>query len=199
MASMIGLPLSGTKKSAPGKGWYRAESDEGHGRADKTRQGGPVQPLQHQFAQVRRVDQMLQSDLAAPRKQRHTVKRIFDRLLDEHGVEAVTYPIVRNYAADQRSQIAVETCRARGRRPRGGPSRIRADTAIAAVTAAADLPGFQGFDECGHSVAAIPAPDGWREVWQTGDGTIRTAPVAGWMIGANSIGNALIFDDDLGP
>ncbi|MFJ3513119.1 hypothetical protein [Streptomyces luteogriseus] len=66
------------------------------------------------------------------------------------------------------------------------------------LTPAADLPGFQGFDECGRSIAAIPAPDGWREVWRTGDGTIRTAPVVGWMIGANSIGHALIFDDDLG-
>ncbi|GAA2616628.1 hypothetical protein GCM10010304_82770 [Streptomyces roseoviolaceus] len=31
------------------------------------------------------IDQMLRVDLDAPRKQRHTVKRIFDRLLDEHG------------------------------------------------------------------------------------------------------------------
>jgi hypothetical protein len=33
------------------------------------------------------IDQMLRADLDAPRKQRHTVKRIFDRLLDEHGAE----------------------------------------------------------------------------------------------------------------
>jgi hypothetical protein len=37
------------------------------------------------------IDQMLRADLDAPRKQRHTVKRIFDRLLDEHG--AVEVPL----------------------------------------------------------------------------------------------------------
>lgn len=37
------------------------------------------------------IDQMLRADLDAPRKQRHTVKRIFDRLLDEHGAVEVTY------------------------------------------------------------------------------------------------------------
>jgi hypothetical protein len=31
------------------------------------------------------IDQMLRVDLGAPRKQRHTVKRIFDRLVDEHA------------------------------------------------------------------------------------------------------------------
>ncbi|MFD6115276.1 hypothetical protein ACWGQT_12790 [Streptomyces yangpuensis] len=30
------------------------------------------------------IDEMLRADLDAPRKQRHTVKRIFERLLDEH-------------------------------------------------------------------------------------------------------------------
>ncbi|MDG9709540.1 hypothetical protein [Streptomyces sp. DH10] len=57
------------------------------------------------------IDEMLRSDLDAPRKQRHTVKRIFDRLLDKHGAEAVTYPMVRAYVADRRPQIAVEAGR----------------------------------------------------------------------------------------
>lgn len=57
------------------------------------------------------IDEMLRADLDAPRKQRHTVKRIFDRLLDEHGAEAVTYPMVRAYVADRRPQIAVEAGR----------------------------------------------------------------------------------------
>ncbi len=39
------------------------------------------------------IDQMLRVDLDAPRKQRHTVKRIFDRLLDEHGAVEVTYEV----------------------------------------------------------------------------------------------------------
>ena len=32
------------------------------------------------------IDEILRADLDAPRKQRHTVKRIFDRLMDEHGM-----------------------------------------------------------------------------------------------------------------
>ncbi|MGW5609452.1 hypothetical protein ACWEWI_25775 [Streptomyces sp. NPDC003753] len=36
------------------------------------------------------IDTILKADLTAPRKQRHTVKRIYDRLLDEH--EAVDTP-----------------------------------------------------------------------------------------------------------
>lgn len=54
---------------------------------------------------------MLRADLDAPRRQRLTVKRIFDRLLDEHGAEAVTDPMVRAYVADRRPQIAVEAGR----------------------------------------------------------------------------------------
>jgi transposase len=57
------------------------------------------------------IDQMLRVDLDAPRKQRHTVKRIFDRLVDEHAAEEVTYPMVRAYVADRRPQIKVEAGR----------------------------------------------------------------------------------------
>ncbi|WP_420802703.1 hypothetical protein [Streptomyces cavernae] len=59
------------------------------------------------------IDQMLRADLDAPRKQRHTVKQIFDRLLDEHGAVEVTYPMVRAYVAVRRPQIRIE-----GRAPR---------------------------------------------------------------------------------
>ncbi|MFE9628489.1 hypothetical protein [Streptomyces sp. NPDC006527] len=69
------------------------------------------------------IDAMLRSDLDAPRKQRHTVKRIFDRLLDEHGAEAVTYPMVRAYVADRRPQIAVEAGRGVVDRHRVLPAR----------------------------------------------------------------------------
>ncbi|ONI79638.1 hypothetical protein ALI144C_22945 [Actinosynnema sp. ALI-1.44] len=34
-------------------------------------------------------------DLDAPRKQRHTVKRIFDRLIDEHAMVDVSYQVVQ--------------------------------------------------------------------------------------------------------
>ncbi|MEU0390344.1 IS21 family transposase [Streptomyces chartreusis] len=57
------------------------------------------------------IDQMLRADLDAPRKQRHTVKRIFDRLLDEHGAVEVTYPMVRAYVAVRRPQIRIEAGR----------------------------------------------------------------------------------------
>jgi transposase len=57
------------------------------------------------------IDQMLRVDLDAPRKQRHTVKRIFDRLVDEHAAEGVTYPMVRAYVAERRPQIKVEVGR----------------------------------------------------------------------------------------
>jgi hypothetical protein len=50
------------------------------------------------------VDQMLRADLDAPRKQRHTVKRIFDRLVDEHDATQVTYRMVRAYVAERRAR-----------------------------------------------------------------------------------------------
>ncbi|MFI9809989.1 hypothetical protein ACIHEJ_37780 [Streptomyces sp. NPDC052301] len=53
------------------------------------------------------IDGILRADLDAPRKQRHTVTRIFHRLLEEHGAD-VSYPMVRRYVADRKTQIAVE-------------------------------------------------------------------------------------------
>jgi len=57
----------------------------------------PVKPL---------IDKMLTADLYAPRKQRHTARRIHTRLLDEHGVEGLSYPTVRDYVRRRRPQIA---------------------------------------------------------------------------------------------
>ncbi|MER5423944.1 hypothetical protein [Streptosporangium roseum] len=37
------------------------------------------------------IDAMPPADLDAPRKQRHTAKRIFDRLVDEYGAVNVSY------------------------------------------------------------------------------------------------------------
>lgn len=53
------------------------------------------------------IDAMLREDLAAPRKQRHTATRIWNRLIDEHAAE-VGYPSVRDYVRARRSQIAAE-------------------------------------------------------------------------------------------
>ncbi|MDN3259845.1 hypothetical protein QWJ26_08465 [Streptomyces sp. CSDS2] len=57
------------------------------------------------------IDGILQADLDAPRKQRHTVTRIFHRLVEEHGAN-VSYPMVRRYVADRKPQIAVEAGKA---------------------------------------------------------------------------------------
>jgi len=57
------------------------------------------------------IDDILRADLDAPRKQRHTVTRIFARLVDEHGMIDVSYPVVRAYVAARRPQIRVEAGR----------------------------------------------------------------------------------------
>ena len=45
------------------------------------------------------VDQWLQEDLSRNRKQRHTAKRIFERLRDEHGFNG-GYTTVKNYVRE---------------------------------------------------------------------------------------------------
>jgi transposase len=57
------------------------------------------------------IDGMLRADLDAPRKQRHTAKRIFDRLLAEYGAVEVTYRMVRAYVAQRRREIWLQTGR----------------------------------------------------------------------------------------
>jgi transposase len=53
------------------------------------------------------VDEMLREDLEAPRKQRHTARRIFQRLVDEHDA-AVSYSYVAKYVHHRRPQITAE-------------------------------------------------------------------------------------------
>jgi transposase len=58
------------------------------------------------------IDAWLRDDLDAPRKQRHTAKRIFDRLLDEHqAIGVVSYGMVRDYVATRRREIRGEAGR----------------------------------------------------------------------------------------
>jgi transposase len=47
-------------------------------------------------AMVPVIDAILEADRAGPVKQRHTAKRIFERLRDEHGFSG-GYPIVKDY------------------------------------------------------------------------------------------------------
>jgi hypothetical protein len=57
------------------------------------------------------IDDILRADLDAPRKQRHTVKRIYDRLIAEQDMHDVSYAVVRAYAADRKPKIRVEAGR----------------------------------------------------------------------------------------
>ncbi|MDX3568408.1 hypothetical protein PV648_03565 [Streptomyces sp. ID05-47C] len=54
---------------------------------------------------------MVRADLDAPRKQRHTVKRIFERPLYEHGADEIWYQMVRGYVADRREEIRLQAGR----------------------------------------------------------------------------------------
>jgi transposase len=53
------------------------------------------------------IDAMLREDLTAPSKQRHTARRVFERLCDEHGAH-VSYSYVAKYVHRRRPEIAAE-------------------------------------------------------------------------------------------
>jgi transposase len=57
------------------------------------------------------IDAMLTEDTTAPRKQRHTARRIMARLIEEHGAEELSYSTVRDYVRVRRAQIDVEAGR----------------------------------------------------------------------------------------
>lgn len=56
----------------------------------------PVKPL---------IDAMLRENLDAPRKQRHTARRVHARLVDEFGHTEMRYPTVRDYVRRRRPEI----------------------------------------------------------------------------------------------
>lgn len=60
---------------------------------------GPLKPA---------IDEMLRADLDAPRKQRHTATRIFNRLVDEHGATELSYSSVRDYVRVRRAEILAQ-------------------------------------------------------------------------------------------
>jgi Mu transposase-like protein len=51
------------------------------------------------------IDEMLRADLDAPRKQRHTARRVHARLVEEHGQTEITYSTVRDYVRVRRPEI----------------------------------------------------------------------------------------------
>ncbi|MFT7866873.1 MULTISPECIES: transposase [Amycolatopsis] len=57
------------------------------------------------------VDAMLRADLGAPRKQRHTARRIFDRLVAEHEMEGISYATVSDYEGRRRAEVRREAGR----------------------------------------------------------------------------------------
>jgi transposase len=58
------------------------------------------------------IDEMLRSDLDAPKKQRHTARRVLARLVDEHGASDLSYSTVRDHVRKRRPEIAAEAGRA---------------------------------------------------------------------------------------
>ena len=58
------------------------------------RQDPPRRPRLEPFTGV--IDAILEADRQVPRKQRHTAKRIFERLRDEHEFDG-QYTIVKDY------------------------------------------------------------------------------------------------------
>lgn len=84
-----------TVKAALGSAWPSQ-------RAEYPKRRSKLDP----FKEV--IDAMLIADLDAPRKQRHTATRIFTRLIDEHAMHDVSYPVVSAYVATRRPQIRVE-------------------------------------------------------------------------------------------
>jgi transposase len=54
------------------------------------------------------VDEWLIADLDAPRKQRHTVKRIYTRLIAEFEATDISYSALRDYVSKRRPEIWVE-------------------------------------------------------------------------------------------
>ena len=67
-------------RPAPGHG---AQDDQLLVPPGYRRQNPPRRPKLEPFTGV--IDRILESDLSVPRKQRHTAKRIFERLRDEYG------------------------------------------------------------------------------------------------------------------
>ena len=65
------------------------------------RQNPPRHPKLEPFTGI--IDRTLEDDLKVPRKQRHTAKRIFERLRDEHGFGG-QYTSVKDYVRERRRQ-----------------------------------------------------------------------------------------------
>ena len=70
------------------------------------RQTPPHRPKLELYTGV--IDRILEDDHQVPRKQRHTAKRIFERLRDEYGFDG-GYTIVKDYVREHRRQTSITT------------------------------------------------------------------------------------------
>jgi hypothetical protein len=55
------------------------------------------------------VDAIIGQDLQVPSRRRHSVQRIWERLIDEHDV-TVSYSTVRDYVIRRRTELAPRNC-----------------------------------------------------------------------------------------
>ena len=78
----------------------------------------PARPKLDPFTGI--IDQILDDDGSMPTKQRHTAKRIFERLRDDHGYRAATRPsrITCGCVGDKSARCS---CRCRTRRAMARP------------------------------------------------------------------------------
>lgn len=60
---------------------------------------GPVKPL---------IDAILEEDRHVPKKQRHTAKRIFDVLCEQHGFEG-SYSTIKKYVRERKQEMGTQT------------------------------------------------------------------------------------------
>ena len=67
-----------------------------------TRQSSPRRPRLEPFTGV--IDAILEADRRVPKKQRHTVKRIFERLRDEYGFDG-QHAIVKDYVREHGRRV----------------------------------------------------------------------------------------------
>ena len=73
------------------------------GTGARVRPGGPTLRQAQEEPYIGVIDKILEDDLGAPRKQRHTAKRIFERLRDEYGFGG-GYTTVKDYVREHRRQ-----------------------------------------------------------------------------------------------
>ena len=72
------------------------------------REGPPRRPKLEAFTGV--IDAILEGDSRVPRKQRHTAKRVFERLKDEYGFDG-QYTIVKDYVRERGRRTQGCSCR----------------------------------------------------------------------------------------